>query len=461
MAYIFYDVETTGLHTRFDQIISFAAIRTDENLVEMERFQCEARLLPHIIPDPEALLINGVGLDEIVSPGRPSHYEMMRRIRTTLEAWSPALFIGYNSIGFDEEMLRQGFYQTLQPPYLTSLAGNCRADALTLVRTITFLRPGALNIPSNPLGRPTCKLADVAIANGSAVAGGHTAIVDAERTLHLCRLIAAADRETWSRFQRFSTKSAVDDLLDTEDAFLCIRFRGNEAVPTVATCLGREPDNANARVCLPLEPLLERMGCSGSDRELIAAAVLELDQPLFRVKSNGCPVVCSLDEVPDGLLDSVDCDSLLDLASSLRSEPGLCTQIVAAWTKPFAAPDRPLQLEERIYEDFIPDHDLKVLEDFHRAPWNERLNVLRRVSDSRLRKLGQRLIFTERPDLLAPADRQRYADGIAERVRPKEAADSPWRTLQSVEQWFAAHSDDDANALARAYKERWHALTLQ
>ena len=461
MAYVFYDVETTGLHTRFDQIISFAAIRTDENLVEIERLQCEARLLPHIIPDPEALLINGVSLDELISPARLSHYEMMRRIRTTLEAWSPALFIGYNSIGFDEEMLRQGFYQTLQPPHLTSLGGNCRADALTLVRTIAFLRPGALNIPSDPMGRPTCKLADVAIANGSSAADGHTAIVDAERTLHLCRLVAAADQETWSRFQRFSTKSAVDDLLDTEDAFLCIGFRGNEADPTVATCLGREPDNANARLCLPLEPLLERMGASADNDRGLIAAVLERDRPLFRVKSNGCPVVCCLDEAPEGLLDGVDCDGLLDLASSLRAQPGLCAQIVAAWTKPFEVPDRPLQLEERIYEHFIPDPDLEVLEDFHQAPWNERLTILRRVSDPRLRKLGQRLIFTERPDLLSPTDRQRYADGIAQRIRPEEAADSPWRTLQSVEQWFAERRDDEADALARAYEQRWGTLSAQ
>jgi exodeoxyribonuclease-1 len=408
------------------------------------------------VPDPEALLLNGVSLDELTSPARPSHYEMMRRIRTTLEAWSPALFIGYNSIGFDEEMLRQGFYQTLQPLYLTSLGGNCRADALTLVRMVAFLRPGALNIPSDPMGRPICKLADVAIANGSPATGGHTAIVDAERTLHLCRLAAAADQETWSRFQRFSTKSAVDDLLDTEDAFLCIRFRGNEADPTVSTCLGREPENANARLCLPLEPLFDRIGSSdGSDPGLLAAAALELDQPLFRVKTNGCPVLCCLDEAPEGLLDGVDCEGLLDLASSLRAQPGLCAQIIAAWTKPFETPDRPLQLEERIYEDFIPDPDLKILQDFHQAPWNERLTILRRVSDPRLRKLGQRLIFTERPDLLSPADLQRYAKAIAERVRPSEAADSPWRTLQSVGQWFADHSGEDADSLSHAYDRCW------
>jgi exodeoxyribonuclease-1 len=355
VAYVFYDVETTGLDKCFDQIISFAAIRTDECLNEIERFNCQGRLLPHVVPHPEALIINGVDLDELLSQRRPSHYEMMRTIRTTLEKWSPALFIGYNSISFDEEMLRQGFYQTLQPLFLTSRPPNCRADALTLVRTVAFLRPGALTIPLDEGGRPCCKLADLALANGSRPSTAHTAIVDAERTFDLCRLVAEADPETWSRFQRFSTKSAVDDLLDTEDAFLCIRFRGNDAKPTVATCIGPDAGNANSRLCIPLQPLLERLSpLLDSDGAALRAAATNLDERVFRVKVNGCPVLCSLGEAPESLLNDIDCNALLDLGSRIRAERDLCAQITAARANRYPKPDRPLQLEERIYEDFIP-----------------------------------------------------------------------------------------------------------
>ena len=38
-SFVFYDTETTGTDTAFDQILQFAAIRTDENLRELDRFE--------------------------------------------------------------------------------------------------------------------------------------------------------------------------------------------------------------------------------------------------------------------------------------------------------------------------------------------------------------------------------------------------------------------------------------
>ncbi|MCZ6719095.1 MAG: exonuclease domain-containing protein [Gammaproteobacteria bacterium] len=47
--YIFYDTETTGTLTAFDQILQFGAIRTDDELNELERFDIRCRLMPHIV----------------------------------------------------------------------------------------------------------------------------------------------------------------------------------------------------------------------------------------------------------------------------------------------------------------------------------------------------------------------------------------------------------------------------
>jgi len=46
----------------------------------------------------------------------PCHYEMMRAVRAKLLDWSPAIFIGYNSINFDEQHLRQALFRTLREP---------------------------------------------------------------------------------------------------------------------------------------------------------------------------------------------------------------------------------------------------------------------------------------------------------------------------------------------------------
>jgi exodeoxyribonuclease-1 len=83
-----------------------------------------------VVPHPSALRTNGLPIARLVDEGLPSHYEMVLAIRRKLLSWSPSIFVGYNSIRFDEEMLRQALFQTLQPAYLTSNHGNCRADVL-------------------------------------------------------------------------------------------------------------------------------------------------------------------------------------------------------------------------------------------------------------------------------------------------------------------------------------------
>ena len=60
MPYVFYDTETTGIETDFDQILQFAAIRTDDNLTEVDRFSIRCRLLPHVVPSPGALRLTHV-----------------------------------------------------------------------------------------------------------------------------------------------------------------------------------------------------------------------------------------------------------------------------------------------------------------------------------------------------------------------------------------------------------------
>ena len=58
--YLFYDTETTGLNVAFDQVVRFAAIRTDEELRELDRHEISIRLRPDVVPSPEALLTTGL-----------------------------------------------------------------------------------------------------------------------------------------------------------------------------------------------------------------------------------------------------------------------------------------------------------------------------------------------------------------------------------------------------------------
>lgn len=222
MSVVFYDTETTGNRLAFDQIVHFAAIRTDGDLNETDRFEVRSRLLPHLVPSPGAMRVTGLRVGGLTDLRLPSHYDMIRAIRMRLNSWSPALFIGYNSLRFDEHLLRQAFFQTFHPAYLTNTGGNSRSDALRMLQAAGIFAPGTIAIPANSDGRSVFRLQEVARANNLALRNAHDALADAETVLTLCRAIRDRAPEVWSSFMRFSQKAAVVDFVAAET---CSVFR--------------------------------------------------------------------------------------------------------------------------------------------------------------------------------------------------------------------------------------------
>src|SRR5262249_7784981 len=70
------------------------------------------------------------------------------------------------------------------------------------------------------------------------------------------------------------------------------------------------------------------------------------------------------------------------------------------------------------------------MEQFHRAPWEKRLQIVERLEDRRLRELGYRLIFIERPNALCAEKRLEMQRWLSDRISP--TVDVPWRTLEDA-----------------------------
>ena len=119
MNYVFYDLETTGRSVIWDQIIQVAAVLTDNNLNIIEKYEEKCRINSFCIPNPEAILVNKISTNTLLNANL-SHYQLMLNIRNKFLKWSPAIFIGYNSIKFDEEFLRNSFFKNLFDPYITT-----------------------------------------------------------------------------------------------------------------------------------------------------------------------------------------------------------------------------------------------------------------------------------------------------------------------------------------------------
>lgn len=401
MSYVFFDTETTGLECGFDQIIHFAAVRTDNDLRELERLEIRSRLLPHVVPHPVAIRTNGVPIAQLLDPELPSHYEMVCRVRERLLQWSPAIFIGYNSIRFDEEMLRHALFQCLQPAYLTSLHGNCRADALGLAMAASSANPPCLVVPVGPEGRPTFKLEMLAAANGIGLHQAHDALSDVNATVELCRRIRVLAPELWQRFVRFSKKATVADFVEQEEGFILTEFFRNQSYHTPAVCIGKHPDQATVRFCLELQSDSTRWAFL-SDEDL-DAELAKTPCPIRRIRTNSGPTLTALFEASDEQLGGLSIEEIEDRARLVKADADLCARIASRFLA-HSAEFPPLQkVEERLYEAFPSPADEQRIARFHKVPWVERVDIVESLEDERLKVFGRRLIYVEHRSALSDA----------------------------------------------------------
>ena len=74
--FVFYDTETTGLDINFSQIIQVGCVLTDNNFNILEELNLSSKVLPWIVPSPDAFLVHRQTdcLAECIS-----HFEMIKR----------------------------------------------------------------------------------------------------------------------------------------------------------------------------------------------------------------------------------------------------------------------------------------------------------------------------------------------------------------------------------------------
>lgn len=182
--YLFYDIETTGLNKAFDQVLQFAAIRTDRQLNEIDRHTIKVQLRPDVIPSPSAIITNRISVDELQS-GR-SEFDAIRQIHQLLNQ-PETISLGYNSLGFDDEFLRFSFHRNLLPPYTHQYLNGCgRMDLLPMAVMFWLYRRTAITWPQIN-GKPSLKLEHICEANQFVSGVAHDATVDVVATVELAR----------------------------------------------------------------------------------------------------------------------------------------------------------------------------------------------------------------------------------------------------------------------------------
>ncbi len=83
--------------------------------------------------------------------------------------------------------------------------------------------------------------------------------------------------------------------------------------------------------------------------------------------------------------------------------------------------------EESIYVKFAPDHDNKLMSEFHKTDWKKKYSVIQRFKDDRMQYFGKRILYEESPESLPKEEYDLFHKEIASRILSTN--EEKWNTI--------------------------------
>ena len=424
MNYVIWDIETDSAQLDWATMIEVGAIFLDENFKEKERFSARCRMPQDRVPSATALCINKSNVD-LITKGNQSHYEMITQVEKKFREWSPATFMGFSSIGFDDEILRREFFKSLRKPYLTNTDGNSRHDALNMIKAAFAIDENVLKTELNHKGNKSMKLESLGRLNGFDSSGAHGALFDSQLTVNVLSLLKKKQPDLWHEYLKTKSKVVVENLIKQEKMFtINENFFGKNYLFLVA------PLHPNSWMH-PVYKWGQVVNLSANIEELQKLNYQDLKKEMKKsprfyktIKSNKAPII--LDKSLGLKVDpykKIGLNLLNKRAELMKSNEKFSQDICnilkeAAEEKMETASQEDAEPEETIYSGGFDtfNKDVPLFDKFHSSDWKERLALLDKFKDDRLVTFGHSLIYNEAPEVLPKDIYTKIKRRIASRI---------------------------------------------
>lgn len=463
MSYLFYDLETSGLAPAWNVPLQAAFVATDADLVPSRETVLRARLPAHIVPSPDALLVTGLDPDGIEAAPL-SLLELMQAIAGIVAEASPTTILGFNTMAYDEEVLRHGFFQTLHPPYATSMPGYSRADVLIMLRAVALLAPKAVTIPVTPEGKPTMRLGPVCRANGIVFdeADAHDALNDVQATIALFRLLRDRAPSIVAAMLANAHKSGPAGLLARAEPLGLGLF--GKVVPVG----GIMPVPGNAASWAVADLTIDPSWLDATPEQLGELLFAKGERPIRLVKANAQPILLPWEMAAQAargdIPSAAQCQERL---ARIHGHARLRANLAIALAGCFADKEPSPWPDAGLYSGgFISREDMITSRRWHEVPWDQRVRLSRElIGDVRLKAFANRWAWLEAPEALSAAERKKGEAWLDHRLDTQEEV--PWltrpvalrriallragvnsaeperhRQLDSIERWLAGRGRD-------------------
>lgn len=303
-SFFFYDLETTGINSRSARIMQFAGQRTDLDLNPIgEPVNEMIKLTSDILPDPDAIMITGITPQQTLIDGY-TEAEFLKFFYDEVVV-PDTIFVGYNSVRFDDEFMRFLHYRNFYDPYEWQWQNGCsRWDLLDVVRMTRALRPEGIEWPFSTDGKPTNRLELLTKVNNLDHAHAHDALNDVLATIAVAKLIKTKQPKLFDHLLAYRSKKSVAELIERGEPFVYTsgKYPSGNLHTTVVYWLGKNP-NQRDEVVYDLRhdptPFLAM-----TVDELATAWQYTKDPDVLRLpvktmKTNHCPAVAPIGVIKD------------------------------------------------------------------------------------------------------------------------------------------------------------------
>lgn len=429
MTFYFYDLETSGLDAKYQRIMQFGGQRTDENLNPIgEPFQTLVKLTDEILPEPDAIMVTSITPQQTLADGI-TEVELIDYLNKEVFT-KDTVMVGFNSIRFDDEFIRNILYRNFYDPYDREWSnGRSRWDVIDLVRMTRALRPEAINWPVDSEGNGTNRLEELTRANGIEHSNAHDALADVLATIEVAKLIKNKQPKLFDHLLSMRDKKKAADVIGLGRGQAIVhssgRLRKENLSTSVFMPLIAHPTNNNAILCWDLR--YDPTPWKDATPEEIARLAFSTWQELAKTDEQRIPIKAihlnkSPAIAPLGVLDSASQErinlTIPQIETHIKMLNGLIDlpkSVAKAWqTNKF---DTDPDVEGQLYDGFISDSDKMAMEETHKILESDLPLAVPQFSDERLQQMWLRYKARNFPKTLTDQERELWEQYRAQRIK--------------------------------------------
>lgn len=416
----FYDLETTGFNAARARIMQFAGQRTELNLKQIgEPQNILIKLSPDILPDPGAILITGITPQQTINEGI-SEVDFLRLFHDEIVT-KETIFVGFNSVRFDDEFMRYIHYRNFYDPYEWQWRdGRAKWDLLDVIRMMRALRPEGINWPEVD-NKPTNRLELLTEANKISHEGAHDALSDVIALIDLARLVMDKQPKLFDFLLNMMTnKNKINSLINENDAFVYTsgKYSGDFEKTTVVGKLIDHPKRQGVLVFdLRFDP--NDYADLSVDELVTAWRPTDPDQPRLPIKAlmfNRCPAIAPISVLDEESQKRIKLSKkgINENYSKLQIiKPSFSKKIIEALDTLDKSQEQKYSQQEtgvdaQLYNGFFSEKDRQLMSILRDTNPSELSSLSIKFGDKRLNKLLPLYKARNYPKTLAPEETQEW-----------------------------------------------------